>query len=48
MIDFIVLHTYPLWDADFSDYRAGDLNFQVDCSFTTEHSRVDLYDSLLG
>lgn len=29
MIDFIVIHTYPLYWADFNDYAKGEMDFQV-------------------
>ena len=29
VIDFIVVHTYPLWDVDFYDFADGKVDFQV-------------------
>ncbi len=29
VIDFIVIHTYPLYWADFDDYAKGEMDFQV-------------------
>ena len=32
VIDFIVIHSYPVWDMDYNDYAndvEGKLNFQV-------------------
>ena len=28
-IDFIVVHSYPLWNMDFCDYADGKIDFQV-------------------
>ena len=29
VVDFIVIHSYPLWGMDFGDYADGKIDFQV-------------------